>query len=326
MKEKIETFIVVTIITVLVWMYAEGESVKTYSNQLIQIEFVAPQGKKLAIDPQEIVRVLATFQATGGQFQVFEDITNRGPIQIEVGEDVVNDHITDTVIISDALAQSDIGNVGLNLIETNPATISLHVEPLTKASLDVSVITGDVQLAQLPSVTPVKVSLLMPVSRASSARDMKIYARLDQLDLASLPVNVPHTLEVPLQVPDAIDGPFVTLEHETVEVTFTIRKQTDTHVLTSVPIHINATPHLLRRYSIQLNDMVVRDVKISGPSDVVEKIRNNEIKVWAEIRPKMEDMETGTRLAQLHIEIPPSVLVVSTLPQVEMQVTLLNGQ
>jgi len=48
---RLETIIVVTVITVLIWLYAEGENVQRYTRS-VMVQFVPPPGQTLG-DPAE---------------------------------------------------------------------------------------------------------------------------------------------------------------------------------------------------------------------------------------------------------------------------------
>src|SRR5690625_3241433 len=123
-RERIETIIVVTIITILVWLYAEGESVKTYQEP-IRVKFVAAPGYDFRINPnmrtdtQGAVDVKLTYQASASQHQEFRQkighntvhipITKSGQVAVSIKDELINN--------------SQISQLGLNIKQANPATI-----------------------------------------------------------------------------------------------------------------------------------------------------------------------------------------------------------
>ena len=77
--DKIETFCVVTLITCLVWLYAEGENLVQYS-QPVRVRFVGPVGTDLAITPRELINVDITFRASKSQLADLNALVAKGPI------------------------------------------------------------------------------------------------------------------------------------------------------------------------------------------------------------------------------------------------------
>lgn len=321
--EKLETILAVTIITILIWLYAEGENIKPYLNHSVQIKFVAPEGQDLAIEPHEPVRIVMRFEASSGQYQYVQQLT-KNTLEIVV-TDKLSDSPFQTVVLKDILAASKLGDLGIINIEATPATMKIRVEPIVSREMEIVLNPTDlldIQFAQPPAIDPLKIPVRLPASLAEKTNGYKLIANLDELEMSKLEVNVPHTMPVPLHLPLVMEDKFVSLSQPTTTVTFTIRKQTDTISLTSIPIHINAPPMLLKRYNIDLPEeqMVVRDVKLSGPSDIMEKIRTNQIKVWAELRPTADELESGIESAPLSIVVPPGVAVDSALPRVQLKV------
>lgn len=329
MLEKLQTWLVVTVIAVLVWLYAEGEAVDQHQMQL-QLRFVPPPGRQLIVEPQAPadpdapVLVWATFLASTGQMDQVEAIANQGPIEIVVADRPDAETPEQVVVLEEALARSPLGELGVSIVETSPPTVNVWVEPLKTEQVEVLVHTGDLQLAQPPIPEPLKVPVVVPTRLAEAARNLKVVADLTAIDLSQLEVNEPHTLPaVPLRLPAALEERGVRLERDSVRVNLTIRKQTDSVTLTTVPIHINTPPLVLQRYNIALREdqMVLRDVRLTGPADVIDRIRRKDTRVWAELRPSADELDTGVESLPVYLNAPPAVTVESPLPQVPVTVT-----
>lgn len=292
---KIETGVIVTMISVLVWLYAEGENVLDFNNQRMQVRFVAPPGQHLAITPQEPVPILVSIRASAGEKGWLDEQIRQGPIIIEVQPDSDPASSTQTVLLQTALAQSPLGRLGINITATDPQTKTIQVEQLVTRKLPVTAAPTDVQFAERPIFEPREVTVTLPESVAKTADEARVIGRLDALNLGSYEVNSDVVATVPLEAPPHLQTPWTVLSQSTAQVTFNIRKLTDTLVIPRVPIRISADPLSLEEFEIGLNqsDIVLRDVRLSGPSDVIQAIRDERVRVWAELRPTNDELQRG---------------------------------
>ncbi len=64
----LETWFLVTLISVLVWLYAEGAMVQTYPRQRIAVDLVAPPGSRLALEPDR-TEAFVSFRGSAAQLQ-----------------------------------------------------------------------------------------------------------------------------------------------------------------------------------------------------------------------------------------------------------------
>lgn len=323
MREKIETYIVVTIIAALVWLYAEGENVRDYPREAVQVQVVAPSGTEMSVEPAEPQLVLMSVRASSGQMQALRRRIGEGPFMITVGENVSNGVADRTIVLQNALAQVPvIAERGINVLEVEPATINVHIERIVSRSLPVDVQAGDVQLAGQPNVEPAQVTITTVHSVAQQLAGQRTVADLTRLDLSALEPNVSHTLDVPVELPFAADMSQMRVDPGSVLVTLTIRKVTDRVTLTSIPVNVSLPPRLLSQYNLQLDEdqLVVRDVVLEGPAEVIERIRNRQAKVWAELRPTADQLDAGVESVPLYLSAPAGVTLVTPLPQASIRV------
>ena len=69
-------------------------------------------------------------------------------------------------------------------------------------------------------------------------------------------------------------------------------------------------------------------MKLTGPSDEIAKIRDNGVKVWAELRPTVDELEAGNGSPQLplYLHLPTGVTTDTVLPRVTITVTKRAGR
>ena len=317
--DKLETAGIVTVISVLVWLYAEGESVQTYTNERLQVRFVPPTGQDLAIQPRE-AEVLLSFRASAGEKDRFERLSQ--PVSVEVGVDPESDSPEQFIFFRDRLLETAVGEVGLNITGTTPDHRTLRVEPLVTTKLPVEVVAPNVQFSKPPTVEPREVNVTLRQSVADEAQGRSLLADLRSLDFDAFEVNTPHTVEVPLEAPGALEDDATRLGRETVQVSFTIRKLTDSVVLDRVPVLISTDPSSLQQYDIEVaqGDLFLRDVRLTGPSDAIAAINRGDVKVRAELRPSNEDLGRGVETLA-PVLVAPDGVVADPLPPVPVTVT-----
>ncbi len=322
LRQKIETFIVVTLITVLVWLYAEGRNVATYANEPVSVKFVSGDGEGLTISPDNPQRVLVSFEGSNAMKQALEAATKDGPITLPVVEQPNASSSVQNIIMKDALNDSILSDLGILVISTDPAVMPVTVRRLVSVQMSVEPVVLEVDLAAAPTVDPARVDVKVPAALADLAGELSLIARVPPADLASIPANTPRALSVRLELPEALRDQPVELSARNVAVTVIIRKQTDTLTLTSVPIHINVPPLLLQQYRIALpeDQVVIRDVKLSGPADAIASIRDKRFRVWAELRPTADELDAGLDQAQLFLHLPPGVRMEGPMPRVPVKV------
>ncbi|MEX0886653.1 MAG: hypothetical protein WD009_09465 [Phycisphaeraceae bacterium] len=318
--EKIQTGLIVTVIAVLVWLYAEGQAVTEQPKQ-VELSFVSPGDRQLAISPER-VSVTATFSASASQMRRVEAVLRQGPLQVPVRLPTGPTAYEQAMPIRDLLLATTLGQLGVNITDTAPLARTVRVEPLVTHEAPVRVEVEPGYHVQRPRVEPRTARVTVPVSLADLAQRQAVVVPLT--DLGTFEVDAEQTLEVPLELPAVLRGrPWVRLEPGSAHVTFTITRQTDTVTLTRVPIEISVSPVRLRDFEIDIadEDLVLHDVELSGPADVIERVRNKELGVWASLRPTLDELEAQVTSLQVELmNVPASVTVESTLPRVPVEV------
>jgi len=319
--ESAETYLIVTVITVMVWLYAEGENVRSYSGVTAQVKFVAPPGADLAITPGQPRSVELSFRSSTGAYANLTRLIDAGPIELPVRAN--GDDPEQSIVLPQLLADTQLGSMGLSDLTTQPEVMTVRVEPMVSVNLPVSVRAGDVRLAKPPQVEPLEVAVRMPRSLADGPRLPRLEVRLDNTDLTALEVNVPHNLELPLQLPPQLEGQQVSLAQNTARVEFTIRKQTDSYTIPLVPILVLAPPSQMAAYELSIDEnlRVLRDVEVTGPSDAIERIRSGEASVVAQFRLTASDLEQQITSAALTLTLPDGVQAESAVPSISFEIT-----
>lgn len=331
--QRIRTGLGVTLVTLLVWLYAEAQAI-VETGEYIQVAFVPAAGQRLAIQPEPPIdpdapQVFTRVRGSNRQIVQLRELRERGPIELEIPPRADGGSRQESIVVRDALLRSRLGELGLNIVETIPPTVTLNLEPLTTESLPVRLQADDLHLASPPEIEPDSVELIVPQRLAEEASLLAVTASLDDFDLTQFEVDREHEVDVPVQVPEPLRSDWTRIDPRTVRVSFTIREQTGTIEKERIGIELQVSPVLLRQYSFDVRDedLNLLDVELTGPVDVLERIEAGEVSVSASIRPGFDELEeavgddpTEVELP-VHVHLPPDVSVSSTLPEVPVTVT-----
>ncbi len=334
--ESLETVLVVTVITALIWLYAEGETILT-ENREITIEFVTPT-PGLAITLPEgtpgnsTTSVTATLQASSGDWARISNWARSQVVEVEVQAPPTDRYENEqTINLLDALNNSHLADVRAFVKEVTPSTKTVRVQKLEYVEMGLRVEPGELELSSVPSEEPTfspdKVRVQLPSVDAALVRsqNLKLTAHLDRLDPDSLVEDTQKTASVGLSLPPELQNkPHIILDQDRVDVTFILDKLTREITLNRVQVKLNISDDLTR-YSIQIEDTerFIPAVTLKGPEEIINRIEqqmSEEIPggrdmVRAQITIKHSDLlEPEPYFAVLHIDVPEGVTIIAPLP------------
>ena len=73
------TFGIVTVVTFMVWLYAEDANVVEYTGQTVRLQFAVPEGSDGQITPATPITIEIDFNSSNGQYQQFISETRGKP-------------------------------------------------------------------------------------------------------------------------------------------------------------------------------------------------------------------------------------------------------
>ncbi|MBB6428547.1 hypothetical protein [Algisphaera agarilytica] len=273
--EKVETWIVVTIISVLVWLYAEATVLKQETGKTVQLLINEPTDR-YAITP-ETEGLLVNYRASSGQIQRFNAITGV-PLIHEIDPTGITEPTDRTIILDEALIRAGLGEIGITELDVEPATLTVTIEPLETIELPIEVQASNLKLSGNPVAEPASVSITGPMSMVSQLEGLYIIANLANANtvegtgLERVATNVPLTF--PSQYDPSKPGAKDDAPKNGIRVNYTLENDTVTTTLDRVPLHINLPVELQLRYTVRPEDRsnFLRDVELQGPADVIARI------------------------------------------------------
>tara|TARA_R110002111_G_scaffold63836_1_gene105244 strand:- start:104 stop:1156 length:1053 start_codon:yes stop_codon:yes gene_type:complete len=327
--ESLETVLVVTVITALIWLYAEGETIIS-QNRTVQIKFVAPTtGLAITVlgeDPgTTTTSVSATIQASSGDWARISEWTKTQTVEIEVQPPPPATYENEqTINLLDALNNSPLAEARAFVKEVSPASTTVRVQKLEVVEMGMIVEPGELELSkdplEAPTFDPEKVQVQMPSKDAILVRslNLKLTAHLDRRkDSDTLVEDTQKTASVELSLPTELQNkPHVTLNQETVNVTFILDKLSKEIQLDRVQVRLNISDELTK-YIFEIDPGTQRfiPVTLKGDEDIINKIEQDPDLVRAQITIKHSDLqEEPPYSAPLYIDVPEGVTILDPLP------------
>jgi len=324
MWQAIRTIFVVTIVTCLVWLYAESENVRSQAFEA-DIQFVAPANQPLAIRPAQPRRVRIIARGPAASFAQVERLTRNGPIPIVVRENPSAPDSGESIVLKDRLATSSpLSPISLTITEVQPAIIHVNIESLKSVAMPVKVDAGSLQGSAVAEPNAVEVSV--PARLAAAMAGESLTATLDERWLSELETNVPHTVDADLTPPESLRNAGVPINLPRVKVTVKVLRQSETIVVPLIPVLLQVSSRELARFNVVVNESnaFLHDIKLTGPSDAIERIRRQEVHVKAFLAFTAEDLERDAAApnstATPVLSLPPGVTPTEALPVVSFKV------
>lgn len=320
MADQIMRYLTITIIAFMVWLYAEGATRKSHSVQ-ITVHFVAPPNQRLLIDPPNM-QVSSMVRCATSQLQQVKELGADG-IEIQLAEKP--GEIEQLVSLETLVGPHERFNrLGVTIERVDPIAAPVRVERLIERAIPIELrMPPDLELAG-PAVFSDVGQIVLPARFAPDIEGLKLVARLDGNALAGIVPGVTTDRVIDVSVPPEM-ARFPDLNHtpRKVKVTFTVKKKEDEHILGIVPVLLTIAPNLARQYDVKVDEesMVLRDIKIKGPSDMIARIKANTIKVEALLSLSPEELEKMIPSKHPVLHLPAGVNVESTPPLVKFTIT-----
>ncbi len=331
--QKIETYTLVSMLTVLVWLYAEAETVKPNSLP-IQISF-SGSGSQL-ISPSHPEAVSATFRCTTAQLAALRALRDRDvPFEIDV---TARDDGMNQIDVKQGLEHHPrIAALGVVVDRVHPPELTVQIERLVDEKLAVEFDPQQRELENDAVVDPAEITVTMPSSLKQILAENNVTtlkARLDEERFAEVPEGVPTPLQdVRIVIPPVLQAEHVSLSETSVTVTLTILRQWVEEHRWPVPIRYQLPPGA-HRFRITLSEGEdTTKVNLKGPPEVIDRIKRYKLPTLAILEFTLTELEEAatrtdpgealSKPAVLHL--PPKVIAFPSTPRIEYTVEKIEG-
>ena len=326
----LRTFMIVTLITVMVWLLAESRMVQTRTLE-VQVALSAPPATdgggadsglvvRQAIGPSDQVPLRsATIQiegSTSGIDQFVRLMQNR--IELTLGREIPAQPGTHMLDLRTVLRQSsELAVHGLTITEVSPATVMVEVDRLETREFQVRVdLPKGVELDGVPRTDPAAISVVAPASVLARVKTTQASVRIDPGKIAQLAQGRLETIPgVAVELP-GIDrqGWHTRIEPAQVDVFLTLRTLTEQMTIDRLPVQVLMAPGEIGDWRVEISDADkdLVNIVIAGPAQQIAQLRSGEVVPRAFVSLTFEDLERriNSKPAQI-LGLPPGCRVVS---------------
>lgn len=309
MLKQIPTLILVTVVTILVWVFAEAETLRSRE---VPVEIVfTPDARgertlevKSRFDPgaggTQIIKGTIFLEGSASAVDEAERVL-RKPLRFDPFlESMAIDPGVEQAVDLKALVRShhDLRGIANAIKRVDPSHASLVVGVLASREVDVRVEVSAGEAEGVPEAKPSRVKVRLPQSLASRLGE-GAYARavVDPVTAQRLVPGRKETIPgVRLEAPASLAGEReVHLDPPQVEVTLTLKNRSPTSRPTSVPVQIVLAGVEQNAWEIALapGDEFIPDVTATGPAEIIRQIDERSLPVVALLPLSFTELEGG---------------------------------
>ena len=286
--QEIWTIMLVTIVTVLIWVWAAGETRERKDPLNATVQFTVPDPENWVIQPEQQSMVMVI---EGSQLALrrAQQLLNE-PLVISVPAVIGRQ----TVNLPERVRQHDeLRATGLSLISIEPQQASIELDKIERLSVAVKPNLPGVQTEGEITVEPPEVTIAVPSRlRSRFGEGFTVDAVMEKAELDRLQPGLQHTLDVRLRLPEGFATNDVRLTPARAKLTFTIRSRTREVRVDTIRVQVAGPPEDADMYSVEIEPRQLNNVTITADADLVRRIQNNEVPVIAMLHLSSREKET----------------------------------
>lgn len=301
MWSQFKTILVATLVTALVWIFAEAETLAR-RELLVELEVRPAEGVPATMHfagRVSAARVSVTIEGATGRIEAAERALREGVVIMPgvAGVPAVSGEYA--MDVARAVRElPDLQRAGVSVARVVPATITVQVEALAVRTVPVVALVQGADVQGTPTVRPANVSLLLPKEAAESVNaETAAVAEVDARALERLVPGREETISGVILRPPAelARVPGVRVEPRFAEVTLTVKSRAAETVIKSVPVHVRLAPGELSKWDIEIAepDRAIVDVRVTGPVETIQQIESRTLAVVAVLALSFEELERG---------------------------------
>ena len=291
-QSKYWTYVIVTLVTVLLWVWAAAET-REQKPATFRVQFVSAGAGNWVIIPDEFT-LTATLE--GARFALKEAQSLPGPLVLTTGNELPSSVGFHTLDLTTALNKNEaLRNTRVTVLAVDPPSKMIEIDALVDVTATVQPDLPHLYLDGEPEVDPAQVTVTLPSRlRDDALEEIGLRAYIAQSRLDRLEPGRKYTLSTKLLLPEKLaTEQSVTIEPTVANVTFTVRSFIEEHTLSTVRVHIAGPPEDHEEYFVEIDkaDEVLKDVTISADAVLIEQIKARDVVVVAMVHLSHRDKE-----------------------------------
>lgn len=318
-RTDFRTLVLVSLVTLLVWLLAESRTVRTQIAEVSPRIEVAPISEMmvrpaLGYTLPESIKVNLS-GSTAGLDQVLRSL--QGRVLLRLGLEIPTTVGVHEIDLREVLRANEIlTDAGVGIIEVSPDRIHVEVDEMVVATLPVRAIQPDGVMFEnggTPRTDPPVLRVRGPASVLARLEGREGLVRLESETIETLrPGVAERVVRQRVELPEDSDRWGTVFDPEFVDVTLTLRSRTQSYTLASMPVQVQIAPGEVGRWRVILEsgqqDLV--GIEVTGPSDQIDRLRSGEVVPEAVIALTFDELERRVESKRAHISgLPPGVTI-----------------
>jgi hypothetical protein len=306
--DTLKTGALIGVVSIVIWLFAEAKSITELA---IETEIRLDQGQDRTLRyTGEDWNGAATIRLDGPRtaIDLVSDEISRG-LTLALGAPGVprtqGDHVID---LAEALMQNPpLKGSGVSIVGIEPATVSVHIDQMTRLdNIPIRLELPGVELEREAEVAPQTVSISLPSEAVPQLGDRPtVIATPSPEDLRLAEEGVRYTFRAPLAPPASVaDRSNVSISPASVQVSIVVRRRVESYTVPFAPVWLLLPPNETERWRVTIppEDQGIEDVVVTGPSDVIERIRTQQMTVVGVV--ELTDVELERRIESKAVAFP----------------------
>jgi hypothetical protein len=321
----IKTVLLVTIVSALIWIFAESETLQPGERSIRLVLNADDRGTRVleAVDASgkaltdSSIEVAVWIEGSAAALKSLDLSLRAGALSLKPGMTGLElSSEPRDIRISDVLREAPlISEAGVTIIRTSPEFIRLRADELVTQRLRVDVPIPGGESDGLPESRPADVEVTMTKAAAQSlGASPTVVARIDANVWSKLIPGKRETVSgVRLELPAGLAGiANVRLNPAAVDVNITVKSKTATVKLDSVPVQLRVAPEEFNNWKIDVpqSDRFLSDVTVSGPAEYIAQLSTQTVRLVAVVPLSFEELEKRIAAKEaVFIDLPAGVKV-----------------
>lgn len=309
---RAKSFGLVALITLLIWLLAESESLRTEKVR-VEVQFRADpaSGRLVSVPLSQDFSGSVTLRLSGPNARVDSlAAALRRVVWLEPGmEGVPGSSGEHSVNLETALKSLPlIRDSAVTVREVEPSTALIFVDELVTRDMPVRVVVPEGQVLDgSAEAAPATVRVTMPRSAERElGPDAAAIARLDAKALTGLPEGRRGTLSgITLELPEpvwAMEG--VAINPPQVAVTLRLRSRVDAYTIPTVPVQLRLPIDAAGKYDLASETKELVDISVVGPIDLIAQIKSGRLTPVATVPLTAAELEGAATSGQVLTKEP----------------------
>ena len=337
----LRTFIIVTLITAMVWLLAESRMVRSRSLEAQVVLTTVPvssvgDGHELVVrqatDQTQIRTVEIKLEgSTAGLDRFARLLQNR--VELRVGREIPAKPGVHSIDLRSVLRQSLETTVhGLIITDVTPANISVEVDELETREFPVRIVLpNEVQLDGVPRADPDLIQVIAPASVLAKVQSNEALVQINAGEIAQLAQGRLETIPGVIVEIDGLDRRdwATQINPAQVDVFVTLRTLTQNYTIDRLPVQVLLAPGEVGKWLIEINeaDKDLVNIEVSGSAEAIELLKAGKAKPRAFINLSFEELERGIRSKSAQIlGLPVGSRVISPQSTVNFTISPIENQ